>query len=717
MLFLLILAIGLVGWISYSLLSCDSGSMGIESSGLARWFRNSFVLFLTGTGTTSTILFLAAISGLFFKAAFFTAALILLTLFFLKRHLFGPAANPVQFRFYLVFCLLVAGLTHTLSRVAPPYESILLRDDACLYVGTAFQLARSGGLQYHDPLVAEMTPEERTAFFRIKTGDYARFPGGVNLIKPEKGIVTFGFYHLLPVWIGFGIHFLGAQECLKLLSLFFVITLINIWFLARKVGGPLLGLSLPLILFFFYPQVFFARIPLSESLSQMLFLSGLWIFLGQSADGEMPPGQQRLAAMLFGNMFLARFDTLFFVPVSLVFIFSLIPPLRRNTGEWRPFLAGIVLFALLALYHQFTSDTYLFVYKISRQTLGHFWTRGTAILTDLSLKHPVVGAMVFTGICVLVTATTRFWIPQGKTSRSIRARAIGGTGIGVALLLVVFESEFRWTRFWSHFAWFGPIFPVWMAACLLIGLVLFVYIQILNREPVVFWSLLILMLIPGICYLDRAFMLPEQPWVMRRFMPITFPLFFLLSFGGWYLFLNKTLGYYRAVRQIAFLLFVLCCSSIFYRTSSYLFRDPIYQNVIAQVGKIAGRLPHDALLLIPYTLGGSHVQMPLSYMFGHDTLLIHFEVEDQGYQDLVGTYLSRQTEQGRPLMVVLQRPLRSTWPDTIQPVTSFFRGFNMRFRFASNIAFRVITDTPPDRLMSHTDPVVMPFRMFVLEPR
>ncbi len=716
MLVLVILGIGLVGWIAYSLLSCDSSSMGTEHGGISRWLRDSFVVFLAGFATTSSILFILATAGWFLKSAILAVAGFLIFLFLLKRMLLRDASSPVRFFPYVVFCFLLAVAAFGWAKVAPPYETILFRDDASVYLGTAFQLARSGGIPHQDRLVEAMTEEEKAAFFRIQTGDYARFPGGINLMNPAKGTVTFGFYHLLPVWLAFGIQFLGLHEFLNLMSLFFVVALLSLYFLGRRLGGPLLGLALPATLIVFYPQIYFARMPLSEGLAQTMFLSSVWIFLGQSSDASMPPGQQRLAAMLFGNMFFSRVDALYFIPVAMVFIFSLIASLRRNIDEWRTFWVWLILFTLLALYHQFLNDTYLFFYILGRQKTGQLWTEIAYRIANLVREHPSASIAVFIGVCAGVAVTSQVWIPGGKSEKSIRKRAIVGTLLGVALLIAFFEDRFSLSRFWRHFAWFNPFFPDWLAAVLLIGFALFLFIQQRNRESMILWSLLVLMIIPAMCYMDRAFMAPEQPWLMRRFTPIVLPLFFLLSFGGWFLFLKKIFTKHRWIPQVTFIGLVICCVAVFWSTSRYLFQQPVYSHVIDQVKVIGDGLPENALLLLPSTQAGIHFQIPLRYMLNYDTLLLRMEEGvNQTQGNITRAYLRRQLGMGRPVVVLIQRPVRFTWQTVIWPVTSFLREFNMQFVTAKDIRFRVVTGSAPDKLMNHTDPIALQFRIFTLK--
>ena len=581
-------------------------------------------------------------------------------------------------------------------------------------MGTAFHLARSGRVLHQDRFVREMTEEEKATFFRIHTGDYARFPGGVNMMDPKEGTVTFGFYHLLPIWLAFGIQFLGLQQFLNVLSLFFVVAMLSLYLLGRMLGGSLLGIALPVTLLVFYPQIYFGRMPLSEGLAQTMFLSGLWIFLGQNSDGTMPASQQRLAAMLFGNMFFARIDALYFVPVALLFVFSLIPALRRNLGEWRTFWVWLILLALTTLYHQFMNDSYLFLYGLSWQKTGRMWTEVALRIARFVLGHPSASMAIFVGICAGVAVTSRFWLPRGRSAGSIRLRAVVGTLLGLGLLLAFFEDKFRWSRFWSHFSRFSPFFPDWLAAILLIGLVLFLYMQ--ERKQMILWAVPVFMSIPAICYIDRPFLLPEQPWLMRRFTPIVFPLFFLLSFGGWLLFLRKMFKKHLWISQIAFIALVICCVSIFWGTSHYLFRQPLYDGVIDQAKAFRDVLPEDALLLLPSTQAGIHFQLPLRYMLNYDTLLLRMQEGVKGKDGkTTRAYLRRQLRRGRPVLVIIQRPIRSTWTNVIWPVNYFLRGFRTRFVTAEDIRFRVVTSSAEDQLVDHTDPIALQFRIFSLE--
>lgn len=134
----------------------------------------------------------------------------------------------------LAFGLLLAGVCIIFGMLFKPYDAVIASGDASTYLAAAHQLSREGTIKHHDPLMAEMTRDERKVltenrFKSDTTGKYARFPGGIPLIDPARDKVTFGFYHLLPVWLSFGLETIGGEGYLRLMSLFACLGLVSLF--------------------------------------------------------------------------------------------------------------------------------------------------------------------------------------------------------------------------------------------------------------------------------------------------------------------------------------------------------------------------------------------------------------------------------------------------------------------------------------------------------
>ena len=236
--------------------------------------------------------------------------------------------------------------------------------DASVYLGMAAHIARTGALEAEDPLVAEMTPQERQTLFKNRfpkdvTGPYARFPGGVRLLDPSRASVSFHFYHLWPVWLALGVTTIGSAGSIGLLSLFAAVSLISLFLLGHLLVGRGFALTLVVLLFSCFPQLYYSRLPLSEVPAQAFFLAGLLCFLRAiNARGVQRHHLQLLAAALWGCLCLLRVDGVLFLLPALTCSFLFWIELRRSVLEWLPFGIALMLFLALALIHQFAGGTY-----------------------------------------------------------------------------------------------------------------------------------------------------------------------------------------------------------------------------------------------------------------------------------------------------------------------------------------------------------------------
>ena len=155
-LILLILCIGVTGWFAFYILTSHNSNQ--DPSDISAWLEQSLVVFLAGFGLSSVVLFLLAVLGWFHKTTILSAFAILFALYIFLPQIQKSKTVLLKFIRYLVFCLSLAFLVSGLGKLSKPYEALVGRDDASVYVGTAFQLVRSGALSYTDPLYPRLKP-------------------------------------------------------------------------------------------------------------------------------------------------------------------------------------------------------------------------------------------------------------------------------------------------------------------------------------------------------------------------------------------------------------------------------------------------------------------------------------------------------------------------------------------------------------------------------
>jgi len=160
---------------------------------------------------------------------------------------------------------------------------------------------------------------------------------------------------------------------------------------------------------------------------------------------------------------------------------------------------------------------------------------------------------------------------------------------------------------------------------------------------------------PLLCYLVDPMVVPLQPWAMRRFLPLVFPLLFLLALSGWQTGLGRLLG--RRYGLAAFAGLAAMTAVLFARTSAGLTSDGAAADAGAQVSALARAIPRDALVVIPDSDADLHVQVALEYRGGRDVLLLPLaDGSEAGVEKAMAGLLARRLAEGRRVCLLLAKP-------------------------------------------------------------
>jgi hypothetical protein len=708
---LLIFGIGLVGWLIWH--SLINGRLPEDLPKLEETeapVQHCFLIFLSGFAGLSSIIFLLAHLGFFYRELLLLLVSSLLIFAGLKRQrcqerfLYSRLA-----RRYTISVLLLALLAVILGIFARPYEAAVGSGDAAVYIGSAFHLARTGNLKYSDPLVQEMTPVEREVLFenrfaKDRTGRFARFPGGVPLVDPGTGTVSFSFYHLFPVWLGLGVWTLGETGFVYVQSLFAALGIIALYLMGAHFGGKILGICVVLVQLFFLPQFYFRAFPSSELLSQALFLSGLWVVVsGLTAGSVIPLAHQRLAGVLWGSMFLCRIDAMVFVPLALVVIFVGVASLRKDRFSWQPLFFWLSLFALLSIYHQLATGPHP---ELIGATLPAQFPVYSSV-TGFLVRNERLGNLV---LVFSILVFLGFWrLLRQSTKRNLilyRLESVVALAI-VAMGLMLFLPQFQLKRLLVHLNWIKVYLPVWILVTLSAGGLFCIYEFGLRKRQPDIWVIFLFFTVPTCCYLIDLKVLEIHPWPMRRFVPMTFPLFFLLSLCGWSAFLRYPLKNHRCLQKVSLLALAALIASTFFHHSAFLVARSLFVDTIAQVERMAEKTPSKALVIIPDSGVGLHFQMPLQYVVGCDTLLLPLsDMPNKRFEQVMYDYLNRQLTKGRPVVVLLN--------SASLPAEALSRQFALAFRFEGRISFAHVPWVSADQFPGRTETAVIDCLGFAL---
>jgi len=275
---------------------------------------------------------------------------------------------------------------------ARPSEYIVGGRDPGTYVAAMGLIARSGGLVYPDPVVLSVPREDLELFFRNpEKADYSwvRFMG-FPLERPETGRVVPENFHLFPAFGAYLCQALGVKGALATPPVFGVLGTLAVFFALRRILGPHEALLASLMLCLNVVQVWFARYPVSEMVSQFLIFLGLWAF--RIWEERRAAAFGVLGGAALGLSLLVRIDSvLVVVPLGAYLL------LRRFEGDldWRDARDFLVPFLLLALHG--TYHAAFFSWKYVRDIVTRrYWRHspillaaavGLAALVVLILRH------------------------------------------------------------------------------------------------------------------------------------------------------------------------------------------------------------------------------------------------------------------------------------------------------------------------------------------
>lgn len=415
-----------------------------------------------------------------------------------------------------------------------PHESILGGADAGVYVNLGANIATTGSILIHDPLLGQLDPQLRSALLRAmpprEAAPYYLLPGFYVTGDPAD-LVTPQFFHLHPAWQAVGYALGGLRTELWITPLWGLLGCLAVYMTVRTLWGWRPALLVLIALCVTALQVWFARYPTAEVLTQYLFWTGTWALI-QWLDRRDPPALwAMLAGVAFGEVFLARIDTyvLLALPVILAGWFTLTRSWCRDAA-W--FFVPLLALALHSVLHG---------WFVTRP----YFTLITRVGTNTLLRTAVPAIVAFG----LLAAVVALWVrlrPNWRAGTEEKAASILRVAAVAVILLALYAyfvrpviSETRLSNYWygggqlpaldqQNFVRLGwYLSPLGLA--LAVGGIALMYVREFNRRTA---FLLIAASFFTLVFLWRIGANPHQVYAMRRYVPVVLP---FLTIGAVYL--------------------------------------------------------------------------------------------------------------------------------------------------------------------------------------
>lgn len=575
----------------------------------------------------------------------------------------GPEPRNRWELFALLLWLVIAGVFYF-----RPHEFIIGGADAGVYVNLGANIAKTGGILIQDPLLGALDPALRPALLRAmpagEAAPYYLLPGFYVTGAPAD-LVTPQFFHLHPAWQAVGYALGGLPAELWITPLWGLLGCLAVYMTARAWLGWRPALLALVLLSATGLQVWFARYPTAEALTQYLFWLGAWA-LGQWFTAKAPRGLwAMIAGAALGEVFLVRIDAyaLFALPFILALWFTASRTWRRE-ALW--FFAPFLLLAGHSIAHA------VFITKPYASVILGATTR---VFTGAGPQRVVVAAV----FAVMVVAVLAWLFLRRSDNLRNRARAVlirvrpaglyAAAGVVVALALFAYFirphlGEITVGNYWygggalpnlnrENFVRLGwYLSPLGLA--LGIGGIALMIVRGLNRRTA-------FVLIAGgffsLIYLWRIGANPHQVYAMRRYVPQVLPFFVM---GGAFLLweiyrARRTVGRWAAIGLTAIWITGIVLPN------QVLFRQVDYQGLAEQISRLNAALPRNAVVLFndASAVGvADFVGTPLRFLYGRPVFLLR-------QANIDGTALTKAITTWRASgyeVVLLETSAGQPWP-------------------------------------------------------
>ncbi len=526
-----------------------------------------------------------------------------------------------------------------------PHEITFGGADAGVYVNLAAHIANEGSVRIDEPVLADLDPSLYDAFLRTMP-DGSRFWSSGLLVTDTSGRIWPPFYHLHAMWqaaayavaeVPGALHMTPYWALWSTFSVFMVLRRL----LSRREGWwiALLGLG---VLTITAIQIWFARYPTSEMLTQFLFWFGLWAFIIWGEQKYRGSVWALMAGGAWGATFLVRVDTFFVWIIPAVLLVLLSVENRWNRSQaW--FFAPLLVLPLFATTHAllfarpYFETTYGYLLSVALSTL--WWLAPIALLGAGGLLFLMRNRRKVRGLVEKVWPTGRWLLVTAGAGLFLYAwflRPILG-----APLYFVNPWDNVPVQNWSfmsmrHLGWY--LFPTGVAISAT-G-ILWLWWD-LNRRT---WALLLLGTVFSLLYLSNIRANGIHMYSLRRYVPVIIPFFVVAAtmFGAW-LYGRRNI----ILRAMAPLLLVIWLLGVVWTTRGFLSQVD-FVGLPDQIGALADRFPDGSILLFNQARSidlGDHLGVPLTLIHGHHAFTLHHM--DQLDQTLFDDTLRQWQEAGR----------------------------------------------------------------------
>jgi len=545
---------------------------------------------------------------------------------------------------FLVSLMVLMGLLYL-----RPHEFIFGGADAGVYVNLGAQLARSGSWLIHNPDLAAIPAADYPMFFREQPPylrpQYYYLPG---FYVAESGAATIlpQFYPLHAIWLALAHGLGGLSANLYMTPLWGILGVLAFYLAVRESFDRGLAALAAVLLALTPTQVWFARYPTAEVLTQFLLFSGLYAFARYARYDEK--WSAVLAGLALGQVMLARIDTYFLLGIPLGYAAYL--RLRRKLDQrFLFFVVPMLAMAVHSLVHGiWQARPYMY------NTFGGLLTPAHVAMLGGGL---LIFAMVFVVMDKLVTRYPDWRVrlqTVWRTTQLVVSIVLVLLAIYAYFILPLYSDPARQTLYWYgqhtipdvepfnfvRLGWYLSPLGLALGVC---GIATLIRRDISERT----WLIASVGVFFSILFVYRTFNNPHHVYVMRRYVPAVIPTFTLgIAYAAW------SLTSWRRVNHLVATGLVASQLAWMVYSARIMFFQVDYQGGVAQFDRLAGMIPADAVVVFNENQpvgSGAVYGTPLAYLKGYTVLSLRGDHVDHARLDaLVNGWLAAQ----RPVVVI-----------------------------------------------------------------
>ena len=477
----------------------------------------------------------------------------------------------------------------------PPYEWIIGGMDPGVYVNIGVNIAKTGSIISYDPLIASLDPSVLDQFLLIWHRGYPVQSPGFYITDISTGQITPQFLYLWPTWIAIFYSLMGLKGSLLATSFFAIMSIVAFFSLTKILSNTHIGLLASLLLSISYAQIFFAKYPASEMLSQFLLMSALYTFFIFNRTNERYFGL--ISSLCFGGFLLNRIDSvLILIPIVIFLLYLYFN--NKSNRNWYYFVIPLtILLVHSAITLYFISHNYLFmIFPVVQSSIIHqfiffllFLIVSAVILKrvkfeNINPNYTLCAKYILILLTITFVIMYYFIIPDGNVSSN--------------------------NHNLIKLSWYiGNTFGLFLA---LLGIVLTIQKK-LNKETFFIFSILA---IYSLFYIPNAIMTLDQPAWARRFLPVIIPMSVLfIAFA-----IDQVRNINVHGKKIAIFLTILLIA-ININQDVYLVNYIEYENVISGTSELNGFFDENDILIFDYNDLAFKFAAPMMYIYDKNVIV------------------------------------------------------------------------------------------------